>query len=178
MDIDKDETKDSRCKNSGGANFEAINLDEDLHIVEHRTEGNVSLARRAMTGGHLHMEQSVSFAYTCLWSHKWGSWAARASSAWSDECSVTPHSPVELCWSSRKHQRAVSTDLSVSLEWLLRQGLQSVEDRGDLGAGYFAYRCLAHVFVACSLSWAYRIYFWSDPGTPIRSSAREDLGIC
>jgi len=60
MDIDKDETKDSRCKNSGGANFEAINLDEDLHIVEHRTEGNVSLARRAMTGGHLHMEQSES----------------------------------------------------------------------------------------------------------------------
>ncbi|RLN18982.1 hypothetical protein C2845_PM02G15660 [Panicum miliaceum] len=65
MDIDKDETKHSRCKNSGGANFEeAINLDsdgdEDLQIVEHRTEGNASHALRAMNGGHFHMEQSES----------------------------------------------------------------------------------------------------------------------
>ncbi|KAG2538744.1 hypothetical protein PVAP13_9NG350542 [Panicum virgatum] len=51
MEIEKDETKHSRCKNSGGANFEeAIYLDsdrdEDLHIVEHRTE-----ATRHVLGG-------------------------------------------------------------------------------------------------------------------------------
>ena len=65
MDIEKDETKHSRHKNHGGANVEeAINLDsdeyEDLHIAEHRTEGNTSHALRATNGAHLPMDQTES----------------------------------------------------------------------------------------------------------------------
>ncbi|CAN6360339.1 unnamed protein product [Urochloa humidicola] len=62
MGIDKDESKHSRNKNNGGANVEeAINLDsdkdEDLHTVEHNPESKASYALRAMSGGHLHVEQ-------------------------------------------------------------------------------------------------------------------------
>jgi len=64
MDIEKDETKHSRHKNHGGANVEeAINLsdeDVDLHIAEHRTEGNTSHALRATNGAHLPMDQTES----------------------------------------------------------------------------------------------------------------------
>ncbi|XP_039835912.1 zinc finger CCCH domain-containing protein 44-like isoform X3 [Panicum virgatum] len=65
MDTDRDETKHSRRKNKGGANVEeAINLDsdeyEDLHIAEHRTEGNTSHALRATNGAHLPMDQTES----------------------------------------------------------------------------------------------------------------------
>nr|TKW27678.1 hypothetical protein SEVIR_3G273400v2 [Setaria viridis] len=65
MDIEKDESKHSRHKNNSGANIEeAINLDsdedEDLHTVEHSLESKASYAPRAMSGGHLHMEQPES----------------------------------------------------------------------------------------------------------------------
>nr|XP_034602851.1 uncharacterized protein At5g08430-like isoform X4 [Setaria viridis] len=70
MGIAKDESEYTRCKNSGANIEEAINLDsdedEDLHIVEHRTEGNKSHALRAMNGGHLYMQQPKSGSLIAL----------------------------------------------------------------------------------------------------------------
>ncbi|CAN6326072.1 unnamed protein product [Urochloa humidicola] len=69
VDIDNDESECSRRKN-GWANIEAINLDsdidEDLHIVEHRTESNASHALRAMNGGHLHIG-AIQVSFTNTW---------------------------------------------------------------------------------------------------------------
>ncbi|KAF8647588.1 hypothetical protein HU200_065218 [Digitaria exilis] len=66
MDIDKDDSKHSRRSNNGGENIEeVINLDSDEdedinNSVIHNPEGKASHAMRALSGGHLHMEQPES----------------------------------------------------------------------------------------------------------------------
>lgn len=63
MDIDKDDSKHSMRTNNGGENIEeVINLDSDEdedinNSVIHNPEGKASHAMRALSGGHLHMEQ-------------------------------------------------------------------------------------------------------------------------
>lgn len=65
MDTDKDESKNSRHKNSSAWSNEVINRnsdedDENPHAVQYKPEGMASQDLTAMNSDHSQMEQSVS----------------------------------------------------------------------------------------------------------------------